>query len=469
VGIVGAKASGSLCPSPKQQKKMRQLIPQSIGFVAAVCFTFPNESFAQCNGNKVVVNINSDYLPSETTWQIRSSGGTLLASGGPTAMFSFHTDTVCLGATPGPACYSFTLFDSFGDGMHGMGNWELRTVDGKSIIKDLFKSGTSSPKAPQASPGYGSSHNFCLPLGPADVLATECDIFNNALGNKVYCAKVPGATQYQFEFSDPDEGFIRRATVSRNYVIFSELVSNPLVPGVKYYARVRTNVAGPLSSAYWGSGCEMGLGIPETVLCPQLIEAPAYGHSCNELRAFNPSSNNSFIYATPVLGATEYQFRIFNASEGYDQTFIRSTYILQLKWNNGEAPPLVNGSTYSVQVNVKVNTLYSGFCGNTCNITIDNSIARQERLENGTTTLWPNPARDGQVNLNIGDLQHADQQISVDVQDMYGKQVFAQNFGNHGERFNTLLQLPGDLASGIYLVNITINGKRTVQRLSLIK
>ncbi|MGB6046465.1 MAG: T9SS type A sorting domain-containing protein, partial [Flavobacteriales bacterium] len=202
----------------------------------------------------------------------------------------------------------------------------------------------------------------------------------------------------------------------------------------------------------------------------QLIQAPAYGHSCNETRTFN--TNNSFIYAKPVQGATEYQFRLINTQEGYDQTFIRSTYILQLKWNPNVAPLLQDGYTYAVEMNVKVNGLYSGFCARTCNITIDNSGNRPEASMvqvNGAATLWPNPVRDGQVNLNIDGLVDADQTITVDIQDIYGKQVFAKEFGNTGERFNTILNLSSDIASGVYMVNITVNGERTVQRLSIIK
>ena len=196
--------------------------------------------------------------------------------------------------------------------------------------------------------------------------------------------------------------------------------------------------------------------------------APAYGHSCNETRPFN--SNNSFIYAKPVNGANEYQFRIYNLNEGYDQTFTRSTYILQLKWNSSVAPPLVNGSTYSVEINTKVNGLYTGFCSSSCTISINNALTSLEQASAfGEATMWPNPVSDGQVNLSIGGLQDADQRISVDVQDLYGKQVFAQEFGNSGDRFNTILQLPGDIASGVYVVNITVNGQRTVQRLSIVK
>ena len=88
---------------------------------------------------------------------------------------------------------------------------------------------------------------------------------------------------------------------------------------------------------------------------------------------------------------------------------------------------------------------------------------------NGMATLWPNPARESRVNLNIDGIQDADQHITIDIQDIYGKQVFTKDYGNSGERFTTILDLPGDIASGVYMVNITVNGQKTVQRLSIMK
>ncbi|MBS1569672.1 MAG: T9SS type A sorting domain-containing protein, partial [Bacteroidetes bacterium] len=423
-----------------------------------------------CTGNEIAVVINTDASPGDITWEVRTEGGALLASGTPANANSTNTENVCLGSTPEVACYKFQLFDSFGDGIAN-GGWELRSSNGKLILRDDFASGSMSPANPQASLGYGSAHSFCLPLGPANIAATECGIFNNGQGNKVYCNKVTGATQYQFEFSDPDAGFIRRIVRSTYYVHFWDMVTSPLVPGVHYFARVRTNVAGPVASAHWGSGCETGLS--PLVPCTQLIPFPNYGHSCNETRAFNPPTNNSFIYATPIPGATQYEFRIYNTNEGYDQTFLRNTYILQLKWNNDVAPKLVNGSTYNVAVSVKLGGTWSTGCTGACTITIDNNggngFASMEQTGFGEATLWPNPVRDGQVNLSINGLRNADQSINVDVQDIYGKQVFAQEFGNSGERFSTILQLPSDLASGVYMVNITVNGERTVHRLSIVR
>ncbi|MBK6409680.1 MAG: T9SS type A sorting domain-containing protein [Flavobacteriales bacterium] len=422
-----------------------------------------NLTLSSVPGNSVVVAINTDASPSEIGWELTDASNITIATGGPSAISGLDQQTVLLDALPVSACYGFTLTDSYGDGIIG-GNWQLKTMDGKVLVGDDFDGGGNSPSLTPAYAPY-TEHTFCLPPGPANIANKSCGIFNFSMNSYVYCRNVAGAGNYQFEFSNPDAGYIRRIAVNTNKVRFNQMNTSPLTPGVKYFVRVRTNDAGPLASAHFGAGCEVA--ISSTVPCTELISAPTYGHSCDENRTFN--TNNSFIYATPVVGATEYQFRIFIPSEGYDETFIRSTYILQLKWNNH--PPMVNGSTYSVQVNVKVGATYSGFCGNTCTITIDNAPRPDASMEqaNGTATMWPNPVRESQVNLSIDGIQDADQQITVDIQDIYGKQVFAKAFGNSGERFTTILDLPGDIASGVYMVNITVNGKKTVQRLSIIK
>ena len=421
-----------------------------------------------CGGNQVMLHFTTDADADQIGWEISDAIGNVLFTGGLTSADDNSTVVVpvCLGTVPGDACYGFRVLDSFGDGIAN-GGWELRTADDKLLLADEFSNGTTSPASPTTSAGYGSSHSFCLPKGPADIAITECGIFTNNMLNKVYCNKVTGASQYEFEFSDPDAGFIRRFTTNRNYVIFNELVSNPLVPGVKYFARVRSNVSGPLASAHFGSGCEMGLGIAETLTCSELISAPAYGHSCNEERTF--TAGNSFIYAIPVVGATEYQFRIFNDAEGYDETFSRSTYILELGWNGSVAPPLLDGNTYEVEINVKVSGAYTGFCPSSCTITINNALLGGRFVQASTQAmLWPNPVRNGLVNLDLEGLNGQDQRIAVDVLDLHGKHVLNRSFSNNGARFSTMLELPGSVPSGVYMVSITVNGERTVQRLSIV-
>ena len=423
-----------------------------------------------CGGDQVVVAIETDGNASQTTWEIVDSNDHLLAGGGPYSGLNntLIVESVCLSGGSAADCYGFRLMDSFGDGITG-GSWELRTTDGKLVLRDEFSDGASSPVNPPLYGSYGDYHSFCLPLAAPDVHPAECGVFDNRSDNKVFANKVAGTNylggtlNYQFEFSDPDSGYIRRIKKPRNYIVFSELNPSPLKGGKHYFTRVRTDKAGPVADAHWGAGCEMGLGT--TVNCTQLIEAPTYGHSCNETRRYGPSS---FIYAQPVFGASQYEFRIFNTGEGYDETYVRNTYILEL---NGFANPLVDGYSYQVQVRAKVSDTWGSYCG-TCSITIDN---QQQMLDQhlvqaaGEATLWPNPARDGQVYLNIDGIEAATQQITVDVKDIYGQQVYGQAFGNSGERFSTVLNLPGDIASGVYLVNITVNGEVTTHRLSIVR
>jgi hypothetical protein len=83
----------------------------------------------------VTVSINLDNYPQETSWQITNSSGTVVASGGTYGSLpdgSNVTEVNCL--TDG--CYTFTIFDSFGDGIccgYGTGDYTV-SVAGAGIV-----------------------------------------------------------------------------------------------------------------------------------------------------------------------------------------------------------------------------------------------------------------------------------------------------------------------------------------------
>ncbi|MCC6840810.1 MAG: fibronectin type III domain-containing protein, partial [Flavobacteriales bacterium] len=138
------------------------------------------------DGNMAVISITTDGNPEQLGWEVTDASGlTVLANGTPNAANTTVSETVFLAGS----CYGFRLTDSFGDGLAN-GGWELRTTDGKTILRDDFASGSASPASPAASAGYGTSHSFCLPLGTAHIAANECGIFNNDMLSKVYCNKV---------------------------------------------------------------------------------------------------------------------------------------------------------------------------------------------------------------------------------------------------------------------------------------
>ena len=422
-----------------------------------------------CPGNSFVVVINTDANGDQISWEVVDETNTTVAAGGPYPGQNNQQiiETVCLGNAPMPACYGLRLYDDAGDGLSGAGNWQVRTTNGRVLIADDFISGYVSPSATPQTPSYGSGHSFCLPEGPSRIMANECNVFTNGMYDKVYCSKVTGATQYQFEFSNPDAGYMRRIARPHNYVVFYEMVSSPLVPGVVYFTRARTNEQGPLASAHWGSGCDLGLGIAQVVQCTQLIQAPAYGHSCNETRSFTAPYN--YLYARPVTGATTYTFKITGDDGNYNSgiEFVRSTYILALGWSTDEAPALTDQTTYQVQVRVTVNGIEGTYCGNTCNVTIDNNpnlgirVAQTEGQPE--LNLWPNPNNGQHLNVALGGLNSEITTADVRLMDLTGRMALGTQLSVVDGAINSVIEL-GNAANGTYLLQVIAGGNTYTQR-----
>jgi hypothetical protein len=442
------------------------------------------------DGQTVKVVITTDLDGSGTTWVIYDqffSPNTY--SGGPYGNSTTYTETVCLSTAVGNQ-WSFYLFDSFGDGIccaNGNGSWQLRDRFDRSILADKGQFTTQSPRATPLSPSYANGHEFTLPLGPAQPQSIECNVFTNVLQEKINCTPVSGATSYQYEFSDPDAGFRRRVLLNRTYVQITDMQSNPLSLGQVYFLRVRADQGAPgVSDDRWGAGCEVGWSAT-AAYCTQLINTPGPTFSCGVTRQFAGSDK---VWAQPIPGVVPfdgnadgdlldvvdvpnpYQFRFTGtgSNSGYVRNIFRPNYICPLSWVTN---PLVNGQTYDVQVQVFVGGQWKGFCGNTCQVTINNNPAQggrsiAEETASDNVQLWPNPVRDGRVNLRIDGLADAEQNITVDVYDVFGKRVFTQEYGNSGNLFNTVLQLNSDIASGLYMVNITVNDRTYTKRLSVL-
>lgn len=88
-----------------------------------------------CSQNLVNLSITFDNYPEETSWQLTDSGGSVVASGGTYGAFpdgSTVTEALCLA----DGCYTFTIDDSYGDGIcctYGNGSYTLTESDGTVI------------------------------------------------------------------------------------------------------------------------------------------------------------------------------------------------------------------------------------------------------------------------------------------------------------------------------------------------
>ena len=107
----------------------------------------------------VYVNITTDRYGSETTWKLKNSAGTVVSQGGPWTDLTANGVTVQtpVAATLNPSqCYTFEIYDSFGDGIccsYGNGAYSVTDANGTVLVsggefidldKGVFKTGVAS-------------------------------------------------------------------------------------------------------------------------------------------------------------------------------------------------------------------------------------------------------------------------------------------------------------------------------------
>lgn len=105
-------------------------------------------SFKVINGKPISMTLAYDDYPSETTWEIKTAGGTVLYSG---AGSDGGTDfDFCLE----DGCYEFIIKDSYGDGMSVGGNPDYKIIDDNDLTEYVAMSAANF--------GAEKIHNFCI-------------------------------------------------------------------------------------------------------------------------------------------------------------------------------------------------------------------------------------------------------------------------------------------------------------------
>lgn len=98
-----------------------------------------------CDDNELTLTINLDNYPGETTWEVRNDGGSVVASGGS---YSGAGTTVVEDICLVDGCdYTFTIFDSYGDGIccgYGNGSYTLSGPGGTIASGGAFGSSEST-------------------------------------------------------------------------------------------------------------------------------------------------------------------------------------------------------------------------------------------------------------------------------------------------------------------------------------
>jgi hypothetical protein len=94
----------------------------------------PTPSPTPCTGSDLIVNIKTDNYPGEITWEVKDTDNenTVVGGGGPYGSANtLHTEELCVT----PSCFSFTIQDSWGDGIccsQGSGYYQV-VLDGEEV------------------------------------------------------------------------------------------------------------------------------------------------------------------------------------------------------------------------------------------------------------------------------------------------------------------------------------------------
>jgi len=442
--------------------------------------------------NGLTLEFQTDATPAQTTWEVRNSAGTVVAvSGGPlVAPNGIQTQALCLP----DGCYTLRVFDSAGDGITN-GGYTLRQAGPVSLdtrIIDNFRNFSSGSLS-----AIGNGPNaFCFPMSTQKPIFVardkmdwvEFEYLVSEPDNDVSAQWQVGdqtLSGYQFWFFDPNGSYSFRR--NRNHAtsdgfgpanefrachmkINNWALANRIPANVLMNVRIRARVAGTYKD--FGPAYRFKID-PVRAACPltKLNDIPDQQYlSCNQTRNWGPGN---WVHARQVSGANRYQFRFRIPAEGFSRSIIANTYFLQLNWGT---LPLQPGKTYNVDVRVSKDG-GATWCtsgpqwGDNCTLTIGNGAQDDEQnlglgnTTNGSLAMWPNPNRGDQLWIDLNGIEAGVETVAVDIFDLTGKQIVARIIPTQGDRLNTVLNLNGDLATGMYLVNITAGDKRYTERL----
>ncbi len=453
-----------------------------------------------CAPNACSTSLQLEFQPdgsSDIGWELRQQGSnTLVQSGGgfyPPA--ASYTESTCL---PN-GCFYLRVTDAAGDGILN-GGYILRTLggNGKRLIdnRNNFTSGATSQIA--------NNEGFCLPMGTDRLIFTSIDRLDWTAGEFIVANDNSDVTAqwgvgnqlddgYEMWFFNPNGGYSFRRfhshAVSDNFgpanavrachiQINNWALANHIQNGVLLNVRVRSRVNGV--NTEWGSASrfkrdELRAQCPLT----KLLDSPSSQYfSCGATRSWG---GGNYVHANPITGANKYQFRFRIPAENFSVTKTTSNYFIQLNW---PVMPLEPCKTYEVDVRVSKDggaTWCTDFIapalvdpwGDVCLLTITCAMqggGQNLLLEEETSSslsMYPNPNRGDQLYLKIDRLDEQVSTVNVDIYDTFGKRVAARKIAAGDGSLNAVIDLDGELAAGMYVVNVNVGGREYSQRLMI--
>ncbi|MBP6312507.1 MAG: T9SS type A sorting domain-containing protein [Flavobacteriales bacterium] len=437
------------------------------------------------------LDVTQAGLATSPSWELRdATNNTLVQTGGgqPFTNPGVHSDVTCVPegkfklivtGLPVGASYVLRLADP---PFTRLIDNSVDAVAGNTQIAEF----TTSPAI------LSSNGAVQVPIGSAELLYTSCDKYFWQDGEYIVVNEVPavaaewipngsnavqsGTTGYDFWFYDPNGtySFIRqrRHNVSDNFgnvgssrtchMKVNNWAAGSRIPDLlALNVRVRAVVNNVPEN--WGPACRFQRNEALGDCAPTLLfDVPGhFAYSCDVFRDFNASAANR-LYARPVAGATKYRFTFTNAELVTPIVREVPTYYLTLGWGTPLAPQLQPGQNYNVTVEAYKGGVYCQ-AGRSCLVNINNAAqgGQQNNAIDGMSeqaselALWPNPNQGELLNFKLTRIGEHVSTVSFDLYDLSGKRLVQRTIAVSNGQVNTVIDLHGELAAGMYVVNIT--------------
>jgi len=182
------------------------------------------------NGAVVHFDLYTDVYPSETSWNLKVQGSsTIIAEGANYTLGHHHyTEDWCL--NPG-TCYTFTILDSYGDGMNN--NTSSTSDDGNVTIT---YGGQTLATIAGATIGSSKSVNFCVPSVGVDPnsLNGRLMVYPNPATTEINIANAQNATIQLIDM-------LGNVIYTKTSVSDNEIVSTSNLVNGTYFVKVTTS------------------------------------------------------------------------------------------------------------------------------------------------------------------------------------------------------------------------------------
>lgn len=418
-----------------------------------------------CTDNLITVSITLDNYPGETTWQITNASGGVVASGGP---YSTAGATVTATACVVNGCYTFTIFDSYSDGICcSYGNGSYSVTAGGSVVA----SGSTF--------GASAATEFCQPncgtpagLGASAITTTSATLSWGA---------VSGASSYNVRLRQ-----VGASTWGTGSATGTSVGATSLVAGTQYEFQVQSVCSG-LSGAYSASATFTTTAAPSGC-------SDAYEPNNSRSTSLPLTPTNQDLFAQIATSTDRDWYRFANSSSArnirIDLSDLPADYDLELyqnntrrrrSTNNGTAPEVITFNTSSTASNWYAYVFgYNGANSNTqcykLRISLSSSAFRTDGTTDGIVeeievevpvfektgfAMFPNPASD-LLTMDVN--MTADRAVKVAVSDITGKIMLVNSYQLQKD-FNRITLDVSTLPAGVYLVRIENGDINGVQKL----